>query len=253
MKFENPGRNLVLAFLLGVGAAFSVCSVAGECGVESYASPTDYSSTYPLSKPSMEFSRMLAAAKRGNALEQRNLAVSYEGGYLVSKCLEKAAGWYRRAASGGDEVAQKWVADQNRLNQLAAGPECIGSNCYIASSGPQVLTLNADSHGHFHIGVSINGVEVIGMIDTGASLLALSQATANSMGITAEGSKVAGAVTANGNITTFNKMVPSVRIGDIVLDNVEISISEKTPTLIGMSVLKRFNITESNGQMILSR
>ena len=126
MKFENPGRNLVLAFLLGIGAAFSVCSVAGECGVESYASPTDYSSTYPLSKPSMEFSRMLAAAKRGNALEQRNLAVSYEGGYLVSKCLEKAAGWYRRAASGGDEVAQKWVADQNRLNQLAAGPEYIG-------------------------------------------------------------------------------------------------------------------------------
>jgi aspartyl protease family protein len=139
------------------------------------------------------------------------------------------------------------------LNELAAGPECIGSNCYIASSGPQVLTMNADPHGHFHTGVSINGVEVMGVIDTGATLLTMSAATANSMGITTEGSQMAGAVTANGNITTFNKMVPTVRIGDIVLDNVEIAISEKSPTLIGMSVLKRLNITESNGQMILSR
>jgi len=39
----------------------------------------------------------------------------------------------------------------------------------------------------------------------------------------------------------------------IVSDNVEIAITEKSPTLIGMSVLKRLNITQSNGQMLLSK
>jgi hypothetical protein len=89
MKFAKPGHNLVLAFLLCVGGAFSDYTVAGECGVETYASPTDYSSTYPLSKPSAEFSRMLAAAKRGNVLAQRNLAASFEGAILSANVLKR--------------------------------------------------------------------------------------------------------------------------------------------------------------------
>ena len=253
MKIIKPWCKFIYACLLGSGCLFSIASFAAECGTESYSSSDDYSATYPLTKPTVEFSKMLAAAKRGDALAQHNLAVSYDAGYLVNKCPEKAAYWYRRAASGGDEVAKKWVSEQNQLNELATGPECLGSNCYVASSGPQTMTLNADSHGHFRTGITINGVEVVGLIDTGASLVSISAPTANAMGITVAGSHAARSQTANGIIMTFNQLVPTVRIGSIALDNVEIAITPNSPTLIGMSILNRLHMSEANGQMILSK
>jgi len=44
-----------------------------------------------------------------------------------------------------------------------------------------------------------------------------------------------------------------VRIGGIELYNVNISVMQNTPTLIGMSVVSRFKIAQDNGQMILTQ
>lgn len=118
---------------------------------------------------------------------------------------------------------------------------------------PEVMSIIADSQGHFHAGVMINDVRVDGVIDTGATLVSMSVATARSMGIPVAGSRVGRAQTANGIITTFNRVVPLVRIGGIDLYDVEISITANSPTLIGMNVLRRLKVSEENGQMTLSK
>ncbi|MCK9387639.1 MAG: TIGR02281 family clan AA aspartic protease [Sulfuritalea sp.] len=258
-KLYVPGvwRGLLVALLAGIGCALSSVAYAQFQGCEEdvYFAPGDVDGLHPLSTPDSAFSKTHKAAMRGSALEQRNLAVSYESGYLVSRCFEIAAYWYQRAAKGGDEVAKKWVEHDNPLAKLRALPECSESACNLDSADmPQFLSLIADSRGHFHSSLTINGVTVVGVIDTGASTVAMSVATANLMRIPLAGSTLGRSQTANGNVGTLNKVVPSIRVGNsIILDNVEIAILPNTPTLIGMSVLRRLKVSAAGGQMVLSR
>ncbi|HEY6898767.1 MAG TPA: TIGR02281 family clan AA aspartic protease [Rhodocyclaceae bacterium] len=227
---------------------------ADECGREAYAAPEDYSDSYPLTRPHAELAKTLAAARKGNALEQRNLAASYESGYLVSQCLSKAAHWYRQAAKGGDEVAKNWVARRDVFDKLSAGPECMEVSCNVPSYGEhQALSLVSDPMGHFFTTLTINGVTVRGMIDTGASTIAMSYATAASMGVSLDG-QAGQAITANGVVAATMTVVPRVRVGSIDLDNVEVGMSaNNSMVLIGMSVLRRLRISASDGQMLLSK
>lgn len=226
----------------------------GDCGAGAYASPDDGPDSYPLTRPHAELAKTLMAARKGNALEQRNLAVSYESGYLVSQCMSKAAYWYRQAAKGGDEVAKNWVTRREVFDKLSAGPECMEISCNVASYGEhQALSLVSDPMGHFFTTLTINGVTVRGMIDTGASTIALNNATAVSMGISLNG-EAGQATTANGVVAITTTVVPHVRVGSIDLDNVEVGMSANNGmVLIGMSVLRRLRISASDGQMLLSK
>jgi clan AA aspartic protease (TIGR02281 family) len=124
---------------------------------------------------------------------------------------------------------------------LASSPSAIAQN----------MSLPADSHGHFHTTLSINDVEVPGLIDTGASIIAISAETARAMRISILDARPIRMQTANGSMETRVKVIPVLRIGNIDLYNVEIAIAPNSPTLIGMNVLKRFKITQENGQMNL--
>lgn len=101
---------------------FPAVAAALSCR-EAFYSPADINHEHPLPKPSGEFLKSYKQAKAGNAMEQRNIAVSYDAGYLVAACPEKARYWYRKAADGGDPVAQKWVGRDDRLQEIADGPE----------------------------------------------------------------------------------------------------------------------------------
>jgi len=122
-----------------------------------------------------------------------------------------------------------------------------------ASISAQSLNLTPDTLGHYHSTVSINNVTAPGLIDTGASVIGLSSDLANSMGITLTDGYVVPVHTANGTVNAYIKSMPMVKIGGIEIYNVEVSISPNTPTLIGMSALKKFKITEENGQMVLMK
>ena len=75
------------------------------CAPDKYFQPFDSSET-PYSEPSEEFSAYLKKAHRGDPVAQYNLGLSYDHGYLVTRCLEKAKFWYRKAAIGGNTDAQ---------------------------------------------------------------------------------------------------------------------------------------------------
>lgn len=224
------------------------------CEVQ-YFDPEDHLRENPKTKPHSDFLKDYRRALKGDAISQRNVAVSYESGYLAGKCPEKAAFWYGKATKGGDEISQKWTDRHKMFQELAAGPECAGNHCNINWDGaPQIMSLVIDPKGHYYTDLTINGVTVRGMIDTGAFAIALNAATAQSMGISFKDSKAGVASTAGGSAIMLTKVVPFVRIGTIGLENVQIAILPNSGVpLIGMSVLSRLKISAAGGQMTLSK
>lgn len=248
-------RTFMVSALCGVFGA-AAHSAADSCAHERYFASGDMLDESPLARPAPEFVKRLQAAKNGNAVEQRNLGACYESGYLVSRCQEKALHWYRLASRNGDEVAQKWLAQRDALDRLARGPECTDYLCG-ASEGddaPRVMTLRSGRNGHFFADLTINGVTVRdALIDTGASDVAISTVTAGLMGVSLEGTATR-ANTANGVVSGTTKVVPQVRVGQITLRDIQVTILPNLGTpLIGMSFLGRLKMNAANGQMILSR
>jgi aspartyl protease family protein len=254
MRNSSFQRNLILSLMVASFCALPAVSIADECQSNAYSSPVDYSTTYPLTVPHADFSKTQSAATKGNALEQRNLAMDYESGYLVARCDEKAEYWYRRAAKGGDQIAKNWIKVHDAQALFAAGPECLGATCdpYTGET-TQILALVADSRGHYHSDITVNDVTVSGIIDTGASMIAISTATAMRLGISGQNASMGHGITANGVVNTLDKIIPVMKIGNITLNDVAISILPDTPTLIGMSVLRRLKMNAANGQMTLSK
>lgn len=93
----------ILFFLCIVSAA------SADCNLEEDINP--------------EFAKSLKLAKKGNVIEQRNIAVSYEVGYLVSRCFDRAYFWYGKAAKNKDDISIEWMARQDTLIKLHDGRE----------------------------------------------------------------------------------------------------------------------------------
>ena len=90
---------------------------------EAYFAPDDFNHERPLLHPHQELVKSFQLAKAGNAMEQRNVAVSYDAGYLVTACPEKAHYWYQKAAGNRDQIAQNWLARYNKFKDIFDGPE----------------------------------------------------------------------------------------------------------------------------------
>ena len=80
----------------------------------------------------------------------------------------------------------------------------------------------ADSSGHFLVEARIKGRVVSAMVDTGATTVALSEATARRLGIfPARAAFNRQVATANGIVEAASVTLPDVRVGNIVVRNVE--------------------------------
>ena len=117
--------EIVILFFIAAQALCSAqsCIAASHDCQESYYAPEDFNREHPLSKPHPELLRSMVGAKAGNAIEQRNVAVSYEVGYLVGSCPEMALYWYRKAAKNGDAISQGWIAHNKKFKEMLEGPE----------------------------------------------------------------------------------------------------------------------------------
>jgi TPR repeat protein len=109
---------------------------------EVYFAPDDHNHEYPLQVPHPEFMKSYKRAKAGNVIEQRNVAVSYDAGYLVSACPEKAHYWYQKAAQNNDQIAQDWLARHNKFKAIHDGPEFM----IAGSIKPQALAKVANQN-----------------------------------------------------------------------------------------------------------
>lgn len=114
-----------------------------------------------------------------------------------------------------------------------------------AGSSPRgrVVEIKAGSLGHYYARIEINGRPVDVMVDSGASIVALSFDDAQRAGLYIRDSDYTQHVnTANGLARIAPVMLDRVSIGDITVRNVQAAVTEPgklTTSLLGMSFLSR--------------
>ncbi len=121
----------------------------------------------------------------------------------------------------------------------------------MASHGDSTLTLRADRAGNYEVDGLVNGVAVRFLVDTGATTLALSEAMARRMGI--DGCMAGVGNTANGSVPVCMASARSVRFGPFEARDVRVTVlpNLRGRALLGMNVLSRLRITQSDGRMTL--
>jgi len=116
------------------------------------------------------------------------------------------------------------------------------------------LVINRSHDGHFYTLGNINGHEVKFLIDTGASLVSVSEKFANKAAL--QGGTPTTFKTANGNHS--GRVVEGVRvsIGNLSVTNVRVGVglnlgADENAALLGQSFLAKFDISMSKNQLIL--
>ena len=126
----------------------------------------------------------------------------------------------------------------------------------FASRGKGNVTLYPDRGGHFFVEGAVNGTGVRFMVDTGATVVAMSSAVANRIGIDYRKHGRPGmASTPAGYVKTYNVTLGTVQVGDITLHNVAGSIIEGShprEALLGMSFLGQLDMKRDGEKMELS-
>lgn len=166
--------------------------------------------------------------------------VGFFGG-MTALALGISQGLMKGVAPGGPAVAKPTA-----MAARATPP---------ASAGPQAVSLSADDAGHFVTDVKINGIFVKGLVDTGATSIAIPGDTARQIGINPRPSDYnVQIVTANGTTLGARVRLNEVRISSIVVRDVEaVVVPQGLPTtLIGMSFIKRLS-SEMKGNTLVLR
>ena len=133
----------------------------------------------------------------------------------------------------------------------------VGQNVASQSSGggPATAVLAADSAGHFLTTGSINGGSVRFIVDTGASMVSLGAGDARRLGIDPSKGELGRTQTANGVTVVSHVKLDTVRVGDIVLNNVDATVHQQDMpfALLGMSFLNRMEMQRSGDTMTLKK
>ena len=139
--------------------------------------------------------------------------------------------------------------------QSAAEPQPTASPAAASlANGREVLDAHAD--GHYYARAEINGRPLNVMVDTGASMVALTYEDAERAGLRLRPSDFTARVgTANGIAAVAPVTLDRVTIGRITVRNVEAAVTERgrmDKTLLGMSFLSRLDRVDiSSGRLLL--
>ena len=134
----------------------------------------------------------------------------------------------------------------------------VGQNVTMRASsagGRASAVLTADSRGHFITNGTINGANVRFLVDTGASMISLGASDARRAGLDPTKGELAYTQTANGMAQVSRVRLHSVRVGDIVLNDVEATVHQQDMpvVLLGMSFLNRMEMQRNGDTMTLRR
>jgi aspartyl protease family protein len=127
-----------------------------------------------------------------------------------------------------------------------------------AGSGPRSVTVSRDWRGQFEVDAVVNGRRVGFMVDTGASVVALTARDAARLGIfPPQNAFVAEVRTANGNVRAAPTRLDSVQVGTLEVRDVgalvlpDEALSENLLGLAFLSRLRRFEY--SDGKLVLEQ
>ena len=127
------------------------------------------------------------------------------------------------------------------------------------ASGPannSPVSLYADQAGHFFGNLSINGASLKYVVDTGATTVALNSGDAKFAKIDYEKGERIIMSTANGEVSAYLVKLNMLKIGTIILNNVEATVNEggsPSVVLLGMTALNHLDMKRDNSIMTLSK
>jgi aspartyl protease family protein len=123
------------------------------------------------------------------------------------------------------------------------------------AGSPGTVSIAAGAYGHFLTQAQIDGRSIDVMVDTGASLVALTYEDAKSVGLFIKPSDFTSvAQTANGSTRVAPVTISRISIGEITVRNVPAVVSARGAserTLLGMSFLKRLTRVEMRAGMLV--
>ena len=166
--------------------------------------------------------------------------------------LREAASWTVIAIAGAvilthfEELKTGMATALGKMGaaDVAALPQA-KANLPRASGSGSVVEIAAARNGHFFTEAEIDGRPINIMVDTGATMVALSYEDAERAGIYVNASDFTHSVsTANGRARIAPVMLQSVSIGEITVRDVPAAVSEPgrlRTSLLGMSFLGRLS------------
>jgi aspartyl protease family protein len=125
------------------------------------------------------------------------------------------------------------------------------------SGGAQRTTLTADASGHFFTVAVVNGVSLRFIVDTGASVVTISSSDAKRAGVSYLSGERGLMQTANGVAPAYRVKLDTVKLGEIMLNNIDGVVVEGNVLggmgLLGMSFLNRIEMRRDGDSMTLTR
>ena len=140
----------------------------------------------------------------------------------------------------------------------AAAREVGGQTVTRSGSGFGEASIAADAGGQFHTSALIEGQPVDVMVDTGATLVAITAETAERLGVTVDPMAPKWRVnTANGVSIVSPVTLRQVNVGDVEMVNVQAIVMPRgatTMNLLGASFLKRLaSVEQRDGMLVLKQ
>jgi aspartyl protease family protein len=126
-----------------------------------------------------------------------------------------------------------------------------------ASANSRSMTIRRGDNGHYNVEGSIDGRRMDFLIDTGATVIALRERDAASLGIHPSARDYTAMVsTANGTLRGARVELNRVEVGPLTAYNVPALILPDEAlgqNLLGMSFLSRVRMTQENGRLVLEQ
>ena len=118
-----------------------------------------------------------------------------------------------------------------------------------------IIAIHANREGHFLTHAKINNEDTLLMVDTGATIVALSYETAENLGITVHDSDFNKAArTANGVSRVAHVDLDEITIGEITVKNIKAIVVEPGKldvNLLGMNFLSKLSRFEFRGKKLI--
>ena len=125
----------------------------------------------------------------------------------------------------------------------------------FAKPAQDTVRISRDDYGQYRSLGSINGHSVNFLVDTGASVVAMSQTLADRMGLNYRAGQRGTVETAQGNANAYFVQLEEVKLGSITRNNVRATViqgSYPVDVLLGMSFLNQVELNDNAGVLTLT-
>jgi aspartyl protease family protein len=149
-------------------------------------------------------------------------------------------------------------ADKAMSARPAPTPTAMVATPAPSSAGSRTVVIPRDRRGHFQVDARVDGQRMGFMVDTGASVIALTATDARRLGLHPSQREFTAKVkTANGTVRAAPTQLDQVQIDDVTVRNVAALIMPDEAlgeNLLGLSFLSKLRRFEySNGKLVLEQ